>query len=276
MTEEPGLEEVHRLIEGFTVRAREELEHRLKKWPLDLAKRDFHEVVGALLARQVTLASQLAECPPIWNGHIAPLVLRAMADAYITLAWLLQDPLARCKKFIHYGLGQEKLLLEHRRAERDTREPREGEREDCEAIEAWINSQRATFLTDVNLGSWSGISTRAMAEEAGCLDFYNYVYAPFSACSHSMWQHIARYNLKDCRNPLHRLHWVPAVREAPLDPDYLYLAAKYLQKTFVTFDGAVGITTEIQSAFDLLCQGLDGLGSSEQPASQDEEPQGIA
>lgn len=186
-----------------------------------------------------------------------------MADAYITLAWLLKDPLDRCKKFIHYGLGQEKLQLEHRRAEMDTKEPREGEREYCEAIEAWISSQRATFLTDVNLGSWSGMTTRAMAEEAGCLDFYNYVYTPFSACAHSMWQHIARYNLKDCRNPLHRFHWVPAVPDAPLDSDCLYLAAKYLQKTFTRFDGAVGITTDIPSAFDVLCQGLGRLGTSD-------------
>lgn len=272
MTDDRSREEVHRLIGAFTARAREELDHRLKKWPLDLSKQDFHEVVGALLARQVTLASQLAECPPIWNGHIAPLVLRAMADAYITLAWLLRDPLDRCKKFIHYSLGQEKLQLELRLAEMETREPYEGEREYCEAIEAWINFQHWTFLIDVNLGSWSGMSTRAMAEEAGCLDFYNYVYTPFSACAHSMWHHIARYNLKDCRNPLHRFHWVPAVRDTPLDLHYLYLAAKYLQKTFATFDDAVGITTDIQSALDLLCQEFDRLGTSES-ASQREDLQ---
>src|SRR6266436_5291154 len=123
MTEAAGLDEVHHIIEAFTGRAREELADRLKKWPLDLAKRELHEVVGALLARQVTLASQLAACPPIWNGHIAPLVLRAMADAYITLAWILKEPLDRCRKFIHYGLGQEKLQLEHRRAEMEAREP---------------------------------------------------------------------------------------------------------------------------------------------------------
>jgi hypothetical protein len=272
MTEDPGLDELHHLIEAYTDRAREELENRLKKWPLDLARQDFHEVVGALLARQVTLATKLAACPPIWNGHIAPLILRAMADAYITLAWLLKEPVDRCKKFIHYGLGQEKLQLEHRRAEMETREPREGEREYSDAIEAWINSQRSTFLTDVNLGSWSGMSTRAMADEAGCLDFYNYVYTPFSACAHSMWQHLARYNLRDCRNPLHRFHRVPADLDAPLDTEYLYLAAQYLQKTFATFDGAVSTKTDIQPAFDLLCQGLDRFGTSDATHQRGESP----
>lgn len=70
MTDEPDLEQVRQLIRAFTTRAREELDQRLKKWPLDFAKRDVHEVVGALLARQVTLASQLAECPQIWTGHM--------------------------------------------------------------------------------------------------------------------------------------------------------------------------------------------------------------
>lgn len=269
MTEDPGLDDVYRVMEAFSGRAREELDHRLAKWPLDLSKQDVHEVVGSLLARQVTLASQLAACPPIWNGHIAPLLLRAMADAYITLAWVLKSPSDRSRQFIHYGLGQEKLQLEHRRAAMETREPRQGEREYCDLIEAWINAQRATFLTDVNLGSWSGLSTRAMAEEAGRLDFYNYVYSPFSACTHSMWQHLARYNLHDCGNPLHRFHRMAVLREAPLDPDYLYLAAKYLQKSFATFDDALGITAEIESAFDVLCQGLDRLGAASSPPGEE-------
>lgn len=272
MTEGPGPTEIDQLIGAFTGRAREELEDRLRRWPLDLAKQEFHEVVGALLARQVTLASQLAECPTIWNGHIAPLVLRAMADAYITMAWVVQDPLDRCKKFVSYGLGQAKLELEHRRVEMGTREPHEREREACEAIEAWINAQHWIFLTDVNLGSWSGMSTRPMAEEAGCLDFYNYVYTPFSACVHSMWHHIARYNLEDCRNPLHRFHRVPAVRDAPLDFHYPYLGAKYLQKTFATFDSAVDITTDLQSAFDVFCRELDRLVASGLASRREESP----
>ena len=272
MTEPVSLDEIYALIETFADRAREELEHRLKKWPPDLANRNVHEAVGALLARQVTLASQLASSPAIWNGHIAPLILRAMADAYITLAWLLKEPAERSQKFINYGLGQEKLHLEHRRAQMEAREPQEGEREYCDAVEAWINSQRATFVTDVNLGSWSGLNTRTMAEEAGCLDFYNYVYSPFSGCVHSMWQHVARYNLRDCGNPLHRYHWVPAVRDISPDPDYLYLAAKYLQKTFTAFDDAVGITADIESAFDALCQGFDRIGAARSPWAGEQQP----
>jgi Family of unknown function (DUF5677) len=188
-------EMIKRIIARFVDCAREELKQRWSSWQVDLTRNEVHEVIGAIVARQVTLATQIAQSPSIWNGHIAPLVLRAMADVYITIAWILKDPDDRARKFILYGLGQEKLQLEHRKAQIAGREPTLEEQLMIEASEAWINSQRFTFLTEVSLGSWSGLSTRDMAEQAGCLDFYNYVYVPFSPCSHSMWHHISRYNL---------------------------------------------------------------------------------
>lgn len=263
MNDESSFQPLEQIIGSFVKQTRLELYVRWEKWAIDISKNEIHEVVGALLARQVTLARQIAECPSIWNGHIAPIILRAMADVYISLAWVLNDPLERSQKFIFYGLGQAKLQLEHRKAEIGEREPTPQEKMLIETSEAWINSQQFTFLTEVNIGSWSGISTRQMAEEANCLDFYNYVYTPFSACAHSMWHHVARYNLKQCKNPLHLYHNVPDDPEFSIDPYNLYLAAKYLQKTFSIFDKKFSITTDIPSAYDQLCDGLDKLSDSE-------------
>lgn len=235
------------------------LSYRLKKWPTDLSHNEIHEVIGALLARQVTLAIQLASCPSNWNGHVAPLFLRTMADVFINIAWVLRDPDDRAKKFILYGLGQAKLELEHRRASLATRKIRHGEIEYIQLQEDWINRQRATFLTDVNLGSWSGLSTRTMADEAGCIDFYNYVYTPFSSCVHSTWLHVAKYNLGSCINPLHRYHSIPAIIDAPIDPHYLHLAARYLQKTFAKFDDVFSKSIQRKSALDVLADGLAKL-----------------
>ena len=257
MNEESDFIQIEKLIRDFIVQARIELKERWKKWALDLSQSELHEVVGALLARQVTLARQMAECPPIWNGHIAPLILRAMADVYISLAWVLEEPLDRSRKYILYGLGQAKLQLEHRKTQIDDREPTPEEKMLIEASEAWINSQRFTFLTEVNVGSWSGISTRQMAEEADCIDFYNYVYTPFSACTHSMWHHIGRYNLRQCGNPLHQYHQVPEDPELSIDPYNLYLSAKYLHKSFSAFDKKFSIQIDVQSAYEQLCEGLD-------------------
>jgi hypothetical protein len=98
-----------------------------------------------------------------------------------------------------------------------------------------------------------------MAEEAGCLDFYNYVYSPFSPCVHSMWQHVSVYNLVQCENPLHRLHHVADIVELNPDPNYLFLAAKYLQKSFASFDEAIGLNIKSPSAFKELCTAFDEL-----------------
>jgi hypothetical protein len=193
-----------------------------------------------------------------------------MADVFISLAWVLKDPLNRSQRFILYGLGQAKLLLEHRKSEIGEREPTSQEKLILESYESWINSQRFTFLTEVNVGSWSGVSTRQMAEEADCLDFYNYVYSPFSACAHSTWHHIARYNMKQCENPLHQYHRVPEDHRLPISPDYLYLAAKYLQETFAAFDEKFSIQFDGQSAYERLCEELDRL--SETKISDQETP----
>jgi hypothetical protein len=42
--------------------------------------------------------------------------------------------------------------------------------------------------------------------------------------------------------------------DAPIDPHYLYLAAKYLQKAFATFDAAMGTKVIGDSAFAVLCR----------------------
>jgi hypothetical protein len=267
MSDDSQYTAITRIIEAFVDCSQEELQQRWKHWRIDLSRGEVHEVIGALLTRQVTLATQLAQSPAIWNGHIAPLILRAMADVYIALAWILKEPDARARQFILYGLGQEKLQLEHRKAQLAERELTPEEQLMIEVSEAWINSQRFAFLTEVNLGSWSGLSTREMADQAGCLDFYNYVYTPFSACAHSMWHHIARYNLTQCSNPLHQYHRIPQALEQELDPHYLYLAAKYLQKAFATFDETIGLDFQGFSAFEQLCDSLEQL------AYPDEESQ---
>src|SRR3546814_5617205 len=103
-----------------------------------------------------------------------------------------------------------------------------------------------------------------MAEEAGCIDFYNYVYTPFSACAHSMWHHIARYDLGECGNPLHRHHRRPTSEASSPDTHYLTLAAKYWSKTLGIFDRTHELmlrseehTSELQSlmriSYAVLC-----------------------
>jgi hypothetical protein len=265
MTDDEATIDLEPVILAYLAEVDNELADRLKAWPPDFAHIQVHEVIGGLLARQATLAKEIAAAPSLWNGHSAPIMLRAMADVYINLAWLLLDPPERCLKYISFGLGQAKLELKHRQAEISTRTPTPEESARLGALEAWIDNQRATFLLDVDLGKWSGLSVRQMAEEADCIDFFHYVYSPFSGCAHSMWQHVAIYNLKTCGNALHRYHRLP--NSPPLDPDidYLLLAAKYWGKSLRTFDDRFQLTSTGRDSRKRLIAALSPPTSQPKP-----------
>ena len=201
--------------------------------------RRMHECIGGLLSRQATLTIGMARAPETWTVHIAPLILRCMIDAYITLAWILDEPIERSEKYVKYGLGQEKLYIEYLR---------EGLQEDpdfyegtllAETIEirkSWLNSQLAEWATEVNVGSMSGISARQMAMDIGRESIYKHAYVPFSGAVHNMWQHVGNFNVEPCKNPLHKWHLVPKVRDFFPEPDFMYRSAKYMSISFEKFD----------------------------------------
>ncbi|HXM60796.1 MAG TPA: DUF5677 domain-containing protein [Terriglobales bacterium] len=235
MSSESKVEDLFRAIDA---KIRRELSLRCQAYMPDFRMPEVFNVLTALLARQATLTIELASAPQLWNGHSAPLFLRAMTDVHITLAWILLDVKTRARQYIDHGLGQAVLELEHRKKGLESAD--EGSKEDLEqmirAYQAWIDTQRWNFLVEINVGAWSGKTTREMADEAGILDFYNYVYTPFSQCAHSTWYHVGRYNSGPSESPLTRQLWMPRMIELPSDVWNLSLAAKYLDKSFNAFD----------------------------------------
>ena len=250
---------LYQLIDTYCQMVQAELQDLLAQWPVDLAHPEKFEVGGGLLARIATLALELAGSPRIWNEHSALLFLRAMVDAYITLAWIMQDPSSRSRKYIAYGLGQAKLQLEHLKTATDEISQSDNKANLYKPLEDWINSQQYTFLTEVNVGSWSGLDTRSMAEEARCKDFYTYAFMPFSNAVHSTWFHVGEHNLRLCVNPLHGVHRVPATTNHTIDPDYCRLAAKYVEKTFRFFEQHIGIQCKEPNSYEYLLRGLEKI-----------------
>lgn len=234
------------------------LHKRWDKFDIEIYGTETYEVIGALLARQATLTTQLALAPPIWNGHIAPLILRTMVDAHITLAWILKSPEERANKYILYGLGQEKLFIEHLKREQQHEED-EQLKQIIEGKEAWLNSQRRDFLTEVNVGSWSGINTRDMAKEADSESFYKFAYMPFSGPTHNMWPHVSAYNLVKCRNPLHKYHNVPAIIQVPSDPVYVFMSVEYIHRSYKLFDETYNISVETPMPYDWYTEEFEKL-----------------
>ncbi len=56
MSEQEDFSKIEELIRPFIRNARLELKERWEKWTIDLSQNEIHEVVGAMLARQVTLS----------------------------------------------------------------------------------------------------------------------------------------------------------------------------------------------------------------------------
>lgn len=230
--------DIARLTEDYERYLRDSFDTLWSQVKVEADKLEAYSAIGGLLARQVTLSLELARSPGTWNGHSAPLFLRAMTDLYIALAWILGDLKVRAEQYIKHGLGEEKLLMELYKQKRDELEPGE-QRCQMEKIveikENWINFQRREFFVEVNLGNWSPLNYRQMAEESECLDLYNFAYKPFSHVAHNMWPHVSVYNSRICSNPLHRNHLIPALNDAPIDADYLYRSIKYVDKAYRLF-----------------------------------------
>ena len=244
-------------VATFRNSVKADLLSRLGRFLIDLNRVDYYEVVSALLSRQASLAVEFAAAPGAWTPNCAPILLRAMADVFITLSWILADPDARSKRFVEDGLGVVKLEVAHRERELpqlSSDEEKEAAKEIIAAQKAWLAGQRLDALVEINLGSWSGLSARKMAEETENLDFYNYVYQPFSSCVHSNWFHISMYNTTACENPAHRWHRLPVMHDFNADAFWLYLCAKYYSKTLRVFDRAVGLDGMNDTAFDLFSQ----------------------
>lgn len=240
-------------VREFRNNVRADLRARLREWHLNLNEVEVYEVVLALLSRQSTLAIEFAAAPSIWSPHSAPITLRAMADVFISLAWILKEPGPRARRFVEDGLGAIKLLIAHQERALETASDPADIDEMQQMIEVWrewLTMQRMEQFVEVNLGSWSGLNTRKMAEEAGFLDFYNYVYQPFSGVAHSNWAHVSMFNTAFCQNPAHRGHRAPAIVPSEPDAHWLFLASKYLSKTFRHFDDVNGLEGLPHAAFD--------------------------
>src|SRR5438046_6785929 len=158
-----------------------------------------------------------------------------MTDCIITAAWILKDPRDRARKFISYGLGQEKLMIERLKvaAEKEPPEARSQFEESIRFRERWLNGQHYAFLQSVDVGSWSGISTRKMAEEADRLGLYDFAYTGWSHAAHGTWNHIGQFDVWPSSEPLHKHIMQPANFQHGYHVDVLENAAKYFDELAV-------------------------------------------
>jgi hypothetical protein len=100
-------DQVRELIRVLEAKIRKDLRMRCEAYKPNFREPEVFNVLTALLARQATLTIELASAPQMWNGHSAPLFLRAMTDVHITLSWICLDPTTRSRQYIDHGLESE-------------------------------------------------------------------------------------------------------------------------------------------------------------------------
>lgn len=203
------------------------------------------EVCGALLARQVTLATHLAYAPELWTIHVAPLIFRCMTDININLAWISKHAESRSKRFIQFGLGQAKLNLEHRRSMKSREGKDDKYSQYIDAKESWIARQRIEELVNVNLASsWSGKSTREMAQEAECEEVYEFEYLQMTRFSHIDWMSIFTLHPVTFEGSYPNIKHDEHQTLAGITPvSELYLATKMIIHALESYDDVTGFAS---------------------------------
>jgi Family of unknown function (DUF5677) len=230
------------------------------------------EVLAGLLAREARLVCAMASDTFLWTPDIGEIVLRSQVEAHVNLTWLIRCGKAKdFASFVEYGLGQEKLAVEHlyaRVQEKGTGVPG-GEEHVRERLRVVNNEIFSAFLP-VNVGDWINKSVRERAQEAGLDDDYNLLYLPASSVAHSAWNSLTQQNLRRCANPLHRFHRMPVIRDFPAIPELFMRAVELMDESLEVWAGDLGVQRKTPTAADRLSDVLESWQTGNRDQSSQE------
>jgi len=161
------------------------------------------------------------------------LALRAIIEAYITLAYLMtKDDQSTWNAYREYGTGQAKLI--HLKLNELGSHPKSIDRK---AIAAIANEDRWQEFTSINVGHWDDSNLRKNAEDAGLKDVYDQYYNWSSGYIHGSWAALRETVYQKCYNPLHHLHRIPNFG-LPILTDVMEDAVEICNKTLDILNNA--------------------------------------
>lgn len=208
------------------------------------------EVRFGLLARQTRFTAAVTRDAMLWSEDLGRVFARSIIETYVTMAWLVKNAQqSDYEAFVEYGLGQEKLLIEHLRARNGGREGTD----DAAALserELWLSQFQYAYLTSVNVGQWSSKNVREMSAAVGEKELYDFAYVPFSSEVHGMWNAIAHANLRRCEEPLHRFHLVPDLQPSPLTIHAPLLVAEIMDRTYRAWESSTTLEPLRRTVFN--------------------------
>lgn len=184
----------------------------LETAPARLHDKERQEVISGLVARAGRDLIAVLTAPDLWCMEHGAHVVRMLVETKVYLHWMAKQDAIIYREFQEYGAGKAKLYA--RISDEVPTEARTaGFQEAIDEFERLshnhdIVDHRIVDTRDTFAG---GKSIRAMAEEAGLLDFYRQAYSLASGVAHSEWWSVERHAMEPCLNVLHGLHLIPSL-----------------------------------------------------------------
>ncbi|MEX5236012.1 DUF5677 domain-containing protein [Kocuria arenosa] len=184
----------------------------LETAPMRLYEKEHQEVISGLVSRAGRDLIAVLSAPDLWCIEHSSHITRMLVEIQIYLHWMAKQDSSIYREFQEYGAGKAKLyarISEELPAEARTAGFRESIDElmrlshNHEVLDHRVVDTRDTFA--------GGKSIRAMAEEAGLLDFYRQSYSLASGVSHSEWWSVETHAMEPCLNVLHGQHLIPSL-----------------------------------------------------------------
>lgn len=207
-----------------------------------------HEVLLGMLSRQQYLAVMMTHSMTSWNHEFGGIIMRSMVDLLICGHWIAKDLTTRARKYIDYGLGQQKLLNEKYLAKLEAKGIDPEEDEQYILMRSWLVREISPDFIEVDVANWSGISVRQMAEQADVKSLYDFSYQPLSFIGHSTWNFVARSHLKTCTDPLHGYHKIPRFPSRYLDYEVPRDAVRFYDELLSVFDEVYDVKDSLRQA----------------------------
>jgi hypothetical protein len=186
--------------------------------PVDLHRPAKHEVVSGLVSRAARAVAAIVRSPHQWSGEHASSTFRLLVETTIVITWMEMKGGEIHEQYQSYGNGKAKLMRQHYQTLiEDLPQDRPKLIDDwAEHLDRKTGGDWGEQFQAVNLDStFSGVSVRQMAEEAGLSDLYRHLYQPNSGIAHGEWWALEDYAMQRCANPLHLFHRIPS-----LDPEF--------------------------------------------------------
>lgn len=169
------------------------------------------EVHGGLVTRAGRDVIAALGTPELWSMEQGAHVVRSLVEARIYIEWMAKQPVSIYNTFKNYGAGKAKLYA--RILDEIPEEARQ-----TDFVDAIAQLRKLSYNDEIfdartvdTRDTFSGLSLRAMADEAGLLDFYRQTYSLASGISHGEWWSLENHAMERCLNILHRGHLIPSL-----------------------------------------------------------------